>query len=62
MKKKRPTTIGNMSIETNLLIQQHSAYTKVLESQRRTYRQKTQLKTWPLQDMALEHYQHLAFG
>ena len=46
-------------IERNLLIQQQQAHSKKLESRRKEFRKKTQLKTWPLQDMALEHLDHL---
>ena len=39
-------------IERNLLIQQQKAYTGELNARRREFRRRTQLKTWPLQDMA----------
>lgn len=40
------------NIERNLLIQQQKAYTGDLEAKRKQFRKTTQLKTWPLQDMA----------
>jgi hypothetical protein len=46
-------------IETNLLIQQHEQYKQRLEMQRKSYKHSTQLKTWPLQDMAMEHLRHM---
>ena len=39
-------------IERNLLIQRQKAYTGELEARRKEFRGRTQLKTWPLQDMA----------
>ena len=39
-------------IERNLLIQEQKAHMKELEAKRKEFRRKTQLKTWPLQDMA----------
>ena len=40
------------TIERNLLIQEQKAFTKTLEARRKEFRKTTQLKTWPLQDMA----------
>ena len=39
-------------IERNLLIQQQKEHTGKLEARRKEFRKTTQLKTWPLQDMA----------
>ena len=36
----------------NLLIQEQKTFTKELEAKRKGFRRITQLKTWPLQDMA----------
>jgi Herpesviridae UL52/UL70 DNA primase len=47
------------TLEHNLLIQQHEHHTQQLEQRRKTFRMQTQLKTWPLQDMAMEHLDHL---
>ena len=38
--------------ERNLLIQEQKSFTKELEDMRKGFRRITQLKTWPLQDMA----------
>jgi hypothetical protein len=40
--------------EYNLLVQKHEQHRKQLETQRKVFRQKTQLMTFPLQDMAME--------
>jgi hypothetical protein len=40
------------NIERNMLIQQQKAYIGDLEGKRKQFRKTTQLKTWPLQDMA----------
>lgn len=39
-------------IERNLLVQEQKAYMTDLETKRRGFRKITELKTWPLQDMA----------
>lgn len=60
---------GNSSIpawkeraEHSLLIQEHDKHARRLEGRRRAFRQNTQLKTWPLQDMALEHLDYLSLS
>ncbi|VEU41340.1 unnamed protein product [Pseudo-nitzschia multistriata] len=45
--------------ERNLLIQEQKSFTKELEDRRKGFRRITQLKTWPLQDMAMDHLDHL---
>lgn len=40
------------NVERSLLIQQQKAYIGDLEVKRKQFRKTTQLKTWPLQDMA----------
>lgn len=51
-KKSEEVPAWKAQIERNLLIQEQQAHTKKLESRRKEFRKKTQLKTWPLQDMA----------
>ncbi len=50
--KKASIPVWKQEIERNLLIQQQKAHTGKLEARRKEFRKKTQLKTWPLQDMA----------
>ncbi|KAG7366259.1 DNA primase [Nitzschia inconspicua] len=50
------------TLELSLLIQQHQQHTQALEQRRKHFRSQTQLKLWPLQDMALEHLDHLLGG
>jgi len=45
--------------ERNLLLKEHKTHANKLETKRKNFRRKTQLKTWPLQDMAMEHLDHL---
>ncbi|KAL3920006.1 MAG: hypothetical protein SGILL_003468 [Bacillariaceae sp.] len=48
-----------LSAEQSLLIQQHNQHLQQLETRRKTFRKQTQLKIWPLQDMAMEHVDYL---
>lgn len=50
------------TIETNLITQEKLKHKELLESQRKDFRQTTTLKTWPLQDVAMEHLDHLLDG
>jgi hypothetical protein len=45
--------------EHNLLIQQRQQHIQQLEQRRKQFRSQTLLKIWPLQDMAMEHLDHL---
>jgi hypothetical protein len=47
------------TVETNLVIQQKEQHREQLENRRKPFRLITSLKTWPLQDMAMEHLDHL---
>lgn len=49
--EKKPP-VWKTQIERNLLIQQQKEHTGKLEAKRKEFRKTTQLKTWPLQDMA----------
>jgi hypothetical protein len=49
-------------IGKSLLAQERSSHKERLEAQRKAFRQVTTLKTWPLQDMAMEHLDHLLDG
>jgi len=51
-KSEKKPPAWKAQIEHNLLIQQQKEHTGKLEARRREFRKKTQLKTWPLQDMA----------
>ena len=39
-------------VERNLLIREHKNHANDLEAKRKAFRRRTQLKTWPLQEMA----------
>ena len=47
------------TLEDNLLCQGKIEHKQQLEDKRKAFKQVTQLKTWPLQDMAMEHLDHL---
>jgi len=46
-------------IEESLLTQEKLQHKETLETQRKAFRKLTTLKTWPLQDMAMEHLDYL---
>ena len=50
------------TLETNLFIQEKEQHKQKLEDRRKAFKQITTLKTWPLQDMAIEHLKHLLSG
>eukprot|EP00980_Cylindrotheca_fusiformis_P031437 scaffold26366_cov117-Cylindrotheca_fusiformis.AAC.8 len=47
------------TVETNLLTLEKQEHSQKLEARRKAFRRITCLKTWPLQDMAMEHLDHL---
>lgn len=47
------------TIENNVLAQQKLSHKASLEHRRKAFRRFTTLKTWPLQDLAMEHFMHL---
>ena len=47
------------TVETNLLVLEKEMHSKELESRRKAFRCLTCLKKWPLQDMAMDHLDHL---
>lgn len=47
-----PLPLWKQQAERNLLLKEHKTHAKELETKRKDFRRKTQLKTWPLQDMA----------
>jgi hypothetical protein len=47
------------TVETNLLTQQKEQQSEQLENMRKPFQLITLLKTWPLQDMAMEQLDHL---
>lgn len=49
-------------IEKSLLSQEKLNHRERLEAQRKEFRHVTTLKTWPLQEMAMEHLDHLLDG
>ena len=54
-----PLPAWKKQAERNVLIQEHTTHANELEAKRKDFRRQTQLKTWPLQDMAMEHLDHL---
>jgi hypothetical protein len=52
----------HLSIEESLDFQQKREHATKLAMQRAAFKQLTELKSWPLQDMAMEHYQQLKNG
>jgi hypothetical protein len=47
------------AVETNLLTLEKQEHSNELEERRKAFRHITCLKTWPLQDMAMDHLDHL---
>eukprot|EP00934_Nitzschia_sp_Nitz4_P008016 Nitzschia sp. Nitz4//scaffold183_size43938//30651//32738//NITZ4_007273-RA/size43938-processed-gene-0.7-mRNA-1//1//CDS//3329539623//8006//frame0 len=45
--------------ENNVLVQEKMAHLQSLEARRKHFRKGTTLKTWPLQDLAMENLRHL---
>lgn len=61
-KERKITADLKERIERNILTQEKIQHKEKLEAERKDFRKVTTLKTWPLQDLAMEHLDHLLNG